>query len=145
MTTNTKIASLVAAGISISGTQAAPKIDLCAALSERLPFYRADCGIGRSSISNIVISEASSLSIADLIDVVCADQDSYEVGEAHSTPKAIGDLKQLIIEASAVPEAAVTIGDIAPYFGELSITWRQGNRMLRATSFSDDRSPRLDF
>ncbi len=84
-------------------------------------------------------------SISELIDQVCADDDSYEEGEDRPTAKAMDDLKRLLLEAAAIYDKAVPMGHISPYFGELSITWRNRDKMLRATSFSEAQSPRLDF
>lgn len=74
-----------------------------------------------------------------------ATQDNLEDGEQPPSQKAMDDLKTLIAGASQLRASAIIGGDVVPYFGELSITWRAGDRVLRATSFSDDRLPRLDF
>jgi hypothetical protein len=83
--------------------------------------------------------------IYEQIDAVCEDAESYEPGEERTAPIAISSLKALLYEAEQILGREIALGDIAPYFGELSITWRHDNRMLRLTSFSDERHSRLDF
>ena len=84
-------------------------------------------------------------SLNDQIDQVCGDPDSYEADEQPATAKAKDDLKEVVNDASLAYGSPLPVGHIAPYFGEVSITWRNRERMVRITSFSDDRHPRLDF
>lgn len=79
------------------------------------------------------------------IDRVCSDDDSYEAGEPRATVEAIDGLKALLREATAVYGKEIPIGDIAPYWGEVSITWRNRGRMVRVVCFSDERPPFLYF
>ncbi len=108
---------------------------MLAAVAESRPFaylLQPSTGIGLPSLT-------------DQIDQVCGEANNYETGEQPATAKAKDDLKRLIDNASTAYGSPLPIGDISPYFGEVSVTWRNEERMVRATSFSDNRSPRLDF
>ena len=83
--------------------------------------------------------------LSDKIDRELSDPENYEESELLPEKKAVDDLKRLIAEAEMLMQYRLTTGQIAPYHREISITWRSGNRMLRLTSFSDHRTPRLDF
>jgi hypothetical protein len=100
---------------------------------------------GSVSSTGLTKADGQEASLLELIDAVCADQDSLEEGEQPPAKKAIADLKTIIVEAAARADTNIPVGDVAIFFGELSVTWRYGNRMLRATTFSDPRTPRLDF
>jgi hypothetical protein len=90
-------------------------------------------------------SKPRSRTLLQLIDDICTDPTNLEDNEQPPSEKAISDLKKLIIDASVLRGKDIMLGDVAPYFGEVSVTWRNGNNMLRATSFPDARLPRLDF
>jgi len=79
----------------------------------------------------------------DQIDLAVSDPDRLEEGEQAPSAKAVEEMKSIVRAVAA--NACFRMGFIATYFGELSITWRNEGRMLRLTTFSDDRSPRLDF
>jgi len=83
-------------------------------------------------------------SMEDAIDAACADPDNYEEGEAHPSAHAVTEMKRVLREASGL-FGNIPNGSVAPYSGEISITWRRDNRMLRLTTFSDARPARLDY
>jgi hypothetical protein len=83
-------------------------------------------------------------SLDELIDE-CLDPENLEENEAPPSAKAVGDLKDLISNAALAGGADLPIGDVAPYFGEISITWRNGHNMRRMTSLSDARTLRVDY
>lgn len=99
-----------------------------------------------STVETVITREAEgSRSMCERIDEVCADPDSYEEGEPRPNAKAIDNLKALLDDAASIMGADLNLGDIAPYFGEVSITWKCGEKMLRVAAFSDHRPPRMDF
>jgi len=71
--------------------------------------------------------------------------DDYEQDEPRIGPKPIQELETILVAASAIAGKPIELGDVAPYFGELSITWCNNDKMVRITAFSDTRVPRLDF
>ena len=79
------------------------------------------------------------------IAALCSDPDNFEEGEPRPTEKATRDLKRIFNDAAEILGTDIAQGDITPYFGELSVTWRSSNRMLRLTAFSDARNARLDY
>jgi hypothetical protein len=126
---NYALAIVVATGVSATATYARVVV---------MPIHSS------TAVQRIVVTK-DAVSLADAIERACADPDSYEADEPLTTPKAKRDLKALLEAAEEQMDEAMPLGDIAPYFGELSITWRHQDHMLRATSFSDDRTPRLDY
>jgi hypothetical protein len=100
--------------------------------------------VSQAGIRESVIIEKT-VTLEETIDAVCADPDNFEEGEAHPSPTAISELKRILIDASDAFNGDIPPGNVAPYFGEVSVTWRCDNRMLRLTAFSDGRQPRLDF
>jgi hypothetical protein len=75
-------------------------------------------------------------SIAAKIDAIVVDSDRYEPGEPRPTQETIAKAKGLIQSAerngSKFPKS-----EIAVYFGEIDITWRVANRLLRLIVFAD--------
>jgi hypothetical protein len=77
------------------------------------------------------------------ITAACADPDNREEGEDIPPPVALTSISRIICGAASIRE--VPLGNISPYFGEVSVTWRNADqsRMLRLTVFPDGRA-RLD-
>src|ERR1017187_3094441 len=96
-------------------------------------------------VLQVTFQKSLTISICGLIDSTCENPDSYEEGEPRTPPEVIERLKAILREATTITGEAVPPGDVYPYFGELSVTWRNGTKMLRLTSFSDRESSRLDF
>ncbi len=101
------------------------------------------CAISQSGSSTSVIDELQTFT--QRVDAVCSDPENFEEGEPRPSPKALADIKRILNEAYGPYDSDIPHGDIAPYFGEISITWRNESRMLRLTAFSDHREPRIDF
>jgi len=98
-----------------------------------------------TSLDNVCLPDLFVASLGGLIDEICADPRNFEPGEIAPNAKAIADIKSILAEVETAFGKSIYNGDITPYFGELSITWRRGDDMLRLTSFSDNRVPRIDF
>ena len=79
------------------------------------------------------------------IENVASDPENYESGEPLVGAKAREELISLVVSAAALNGEPLPMGVISPYYGEISITWRHGDKMIRATAFADDRSTRLDY
>ena len=84
------------------------------------------------------------VSCEDLIESACLDAANREEGEQAPPAEVVAAIKTIIHGASAI--RAVPIGDIAPYFGEISVTWRNTSRskMLRLTALPNGTA-RLDY
>jgi len=83
--------------------------------------------------------EENSDDIAARIDAVIADDDMYEAGEPRPSPEAAAKAKDLVSSARAVrglPQPEVSV-----YFGEINVTWKVRNRLLRLIVFSDPARP----
>jgi hypothetical protein len=70
-----------------------------------------------------------------------ADPDSFEDNEPKPTSGAIQVMNEIIRTA----DECFVGGEVSMWYGELSITWRSDNRMLRLAVFSDGREPLLYF
>lgn len=101
--------------------------------------------VDAACVGGLITKLVQPTSFLDLIDEVCSDPTNLEENEQAPSAKAIKDIKRIINDAQSLSSREIIAGDIAPYFGEVSITWRNGGQMLRATSFPDSRQPRLDF
>ncbi len=81
--------------------------------------------------------------IRDIYDAI-SDPENYEEGEAMIEDEIVRQLGEMVNEAGAnfgqLPRA-----DIAPYFGELSITWRLGQRVVRLTAYPNSLPSRIDY
>ena len=60
-------------------------------------------------------------SLLDLIDQVCGDPESLEQNEVAPLPKAVDDMKNLIRDATRQNGGDLFSGDVAVYFGEVSV------------------------
>lgn len=85
------------------------------------------------------------IDLAQEIENVASDPKNYESGEPLEGAKAREELISLVVSAAALNGKPLPVGDISPYYGEISITWRNGDKMIRATAFADDRRTRLDY
>jgi hypothetical protein len=74
--------------------------------------------------------------IAARIDAVIADDDMYEAGEPRPSPKAAANAKELIKSAGRAVRG-LPRPEVSVYFGEVDITWKVRNRLLRMIVFSD--------
>lgn len=115
------------------GTSATPAV----------PYHTTPESVSQTGRPAIVTEKP--LTLEEAIDTACSDPDNFEEEEVRPSPEAIGDLKRILNEASEIFGGDIPQGDVAPYFGEISVTWRHNNRMLRLTAFSDGREARLDF
>jgi hypothetical protein len=75
--------------------------------------------------------------IAARIDAIIADDDMYETGEPRPTPQAAAKAKDLINSGRALS------GLPHSYFGEIKVTWKVRNRLLRLIVFSDAPGPQF--
>jgi hypothetical protein len=74
--------------------------------------------------------------VAARIDAVIADDDMYEPGEPRPTQEAAAKAKDLIKSAGrAVRE--LPRPEVSVYFGEIDVTWKVRNRLLRIVVFSE--------
>lgn len=138
---------LASAGVCFSAVHAEYKMDILDETSGTPPQYRClqESVSQTGAHDSVIVVSEKPLTLEEKISAVCSDPDSFEEGEAPPSPTAISDLKRVLGDALVTFRGDIPQGDVAAYFGELSITWRQGSRMLRLTSFSDGRNPRLDF
>jgi hypothetical protein len=78
--------------------------------------------------------------IAEQIDAVIADDDMYEPGEPRPSLEAAAKAKDLVALARRggreLPRPEVSV-----YFGEIDVTWKVQNRLLRLIVFSDPGRP----
>lgn len=74
------------------------------------------------------------------IDAVVADDSMYELGEPKPSVQAVADAKKLVMSAaqaiSRLPRPAISV-----YFGEIDVTWKLRDRLLRMIVFSDPARP----
>ena len=74
------------------------------------------------------------------IDAVVANDDMYELSEPRPSVQAVENAKKLVISAeeaiSGLPRP-----DISVYFGEIDVTWKLQDRLLRMIVFSDSARP----
>ncbi len=127
------VASIIVAGIGVSGTG-----------PQQRTFYVPAVSTSATFSAGTFIMLLGEKSLDELIEE-CTLPENLEADEVPPKQKAIDDIKGLIAAASKAQRQEIELGDVIAYSGEISITWREGNRMLRATSFSDDRPTRLDF
>ena len=106
-------------------------------------YYIVGQQVSLSAPDTRIVTGKTGESIETRIDKICADPESFEEGEAAPNSKAMSELKQIV--RSAESEIVVPMGDVSPYYGELSVTWRNGRKMLRVTTFSGPERPRLDY
>jgi hypothetical protein len=143
---STQITScLIALGMGVSASESIMRFALDAG-NTNAPFYGSSDAVPATASNkgtSIKISQEAIPTPDSQIDLSLADEGNLEEGEQRPSQKAIDDMKTIINEASK--NAAFRMGDIASYFGEIGVTWRNNGRMLRLTTFSDDRHPRLDF
>ncbi len=85
-----------------------------------------------------------SKSISDRIDEALCDEDTFEDGEPRPCEKAAEALKKLLTEAER-QDAKIPKGEVSAWYGELDLTWKIDNRLLRLLAYSDDREPLLYF
>ncbi|HXB68503.1 MAG TPA: hypothetical protein VNY05_09675 [Candidatus Acidoferrales bacterium] len=82
----------------------------------------------------------SATSIATRIDEVIADDDLYELGEPRPSSETVAKAKELILSAEYVgskfPHPKISV-----YFGEVDITWKAQDRLLRVIVFPDPLRP----
>ena len=74
--------------------------------------------------------------ILSKIDSVLADDELYEPGEPRPSPETVGRAKSLI-NAAMDRERRIPKAEVSAYFGELDVTWRHQNRLLRLVVFPD--------
>jgi hypothetical protein len=135
---------ILASGLCVSSAPAHYNL----ALLDDASSTRQPCGDFRNSASQAGPHESiiveKKLTLEEKIDAVFSDPENFEDGELPPVEAAV-TLKGILSEASAAASADIPDGDVNPYFGELSITWRRGDKMLRLTAFSNGRKARLDF
>jgi len=85
--------------------------------------------------------EENSDDIAARIDAVIADDDMYEAGEPRPSPEAAAKAKDLVSSARAV--RGLPHPEVSVYFGEINVTWKVRNRLLRLIVFSDQPGPQF--
>jgi hypothetical protein len=109
-------------------------------------------------VRNVVVPQAESpaaasfvdpfqtaVGIAAQIDAVIADDDMYEPGEPRPSPAAVATAKDLV-KSAVRGERRLPRPEVSVYFGEIDVTWRVQNRLLRMIVFSDPaRAPVLYF
>ena len=84
--------------------------------------------------------EESNDDIAARIDAVIADDDMYEAGEPRPSPEAAAKAKELIKSAGRAGRGLPS-PEVSVYFGEIEVTWKVRNRLLRMVVFSDPARP----
>lgn len=84
--------------------------------------------------------ERSNDDIAARIDAVIADGDMYEAGEPRPSPEAAAKAKDLIQSAGRAVHG-LPPPEVSVYFGEIDITWKVRNRLLRIIVFPDPSRP----
>jgi hypothetical protein len=84
--------------------------------------------------------EESTDDIAARIDAVIADDDMYEAGEPRPSPEAAAKAKELIKSAGRA-DRGLPRPEVSVYFGEIDVTWKVRNRLLRMVVFSDPVRP----
>jgi hypothetical protein len=78
--------------------------------------------------------------IAARIDAAIADDDMYEPGEPRPSLDAAARAKDLINSAGDAVRG-VPCPEVSVYFGEIDVTWRVRNRLLRMAVFCDSARP----
>jgi hypothetical protein len=78
--------------------------------------------------------------IAARIDAVIADDDMYEAGEPRPSPEAAAKAKDLVKSAERAGRG-LPRPEVSVYFGEIDVTWKVRNRLLRMIVFSDPARP----
>jgi hypothetical protein len=82
----------------------------------------------------------SAASIATRIDAVITDDELYELGEPRPSSETVAKAKDLILSAEHVgskfPHPKISV-----YFGEVDITWKAQDRLLRVIVFPDPIRP----
>jgi hypothetical protein len=85
-------------------------------------------------------------SLFEEIDRVAGERDELEEGEPLPSREAVGVLKSLIAEASSYLVSRIPLAHVSTFHGELSVTWRNGDRMVRLASFSGPKQGcRMDY
>lgn len=74
--------------------------------------------------------------ILSKIDSVLAEDDFYEPGEPRPSAETVDRAKSLI-QTGIDPERGIPRAEVSAYFGELDVTWRCQNRLLRLVVFPD--------
>jgi hypothetical protein len=82
----------------------------------------------------------SAAEITSRIDALIADEDMYEPNEPRPTKEAIDEAKDLIVSAERYGSKYLR-PEISVYYGEIDITWRVSNRLLRLIVFSGTVRP----
>jgi len=139
---------VVGVGLCVSSANPEYKLKVIDGPSSTSPQYRSindSESQTEGPVTTAVVVHKKSVTIEEKIDATCSDPDNFEEGEDHPSAEAIGELKRILSEASEINHSDIPDGDVSPYFGEVSVTWRRDNRMLRLTVFSDGRDARLDF
>jgi len=75
-------------------------------------------------------------SVLAKIDAVLADEDLYETGEPRPSPQTV-DLVRSLINGAVDPKRRIPKAEVSVYFGELDVTWKHRNRLLRLVAFRD--------
>jgi hypothetical protein len=74
------------------------------------------------------------------IDAVIADDDMYEAGEPRPSPEAAAKAKDLVKSAERMGHG-LPRPEVSVYSGEIDVTWKVRNRLLRMIVFSDPVRP----
>ncbi len=78
------------------------------------------------------------------IDRAVDDAGAYEEGETQPSPEAVEAAKRLVLAAEQRGVKFPTT-EVSVYYGEIDLTWKSGNRLLRLVVHSDARTPLLYF
>ena len=91
-----------------------------------------------------VRSQGGANAIANSIDAIVSNPESYEQGEAPPSEGAVCAAVDLLQEAE-VSGTHLPAASVSTYYGELNVTWQSENRLLRLITYSDNREPVLYF
>lgn len=75
---------------------------------------------------------------------IVENPDTFEIGEPRPADGAIVMMQRLLFDAENLG-AMFPRTDCSVYYGEIDLTWRVENRLLRLVAFSDERPPVLYF
>lgn len=84
--------------------------------------------------------ENSARSIGEQIDDSVGDADQYDTEEQAPSTDAIYAAKTLI---SGVHIPRQIRPEVSVYYGELDVTWRSSDKLVRLIVYSDDRTPKI--
>jgi hypothetical protein len=89
------------------------------------------------STGDIIFSESEPQSTLDRIHAIAANADLRDDDEPAPVPEVLHQANSLINEASILMETPMPSGTPSTFWGELNITWRVGEKIVRLACFAN--------